>query len=267
MRRFPGQALRIGVSGSALALVQTSRWRGAPLRVLAEQPIAGGLEATAHGVRQLLGAAPPGWPLTIVLADDLLRLWQVTPPPGSARRSDLEAAAALRFHALYGEPAAGWKLAANWDAVRPFLAAAMPRPLLALLEQAAAEHQLDIVEIVPQFVAGLNRYRAALQDGAWCGQVHQQVLTTGVLAAGGVAAVRAAPVPEDAGPAWLGEHIAREALRLNLPVPQRLQLWGQPPAAWSAPSGAGPIRCSQFGPLGDGAWSAAVQLACAGSRA
>jgi hypothetical protein len=49
--------------------------------------------------------------VTVVLADDLVRLWQVTPPPGAAAWPTSKAAAALRFQRLFGEAPAGWRSA------------------------------------------------------------------------------------------------------------------------------------------------------------
>jgi hypothetical protein len=217
---------------------------------------------SAAGVQDALAAlldgAHAGWPLTIVLADDLARLWQVVPPRQAGRLSDLEAAAAMRFQALYGEPAAAWTIRAGWDPVQPFLAAALPRALLGALEQGAAVRQMPLLEIVPQFVAVMNRCAGALKPGAWFGVVHDRVLTLG---AG--ATVRAVALPDDVGAAWLAEHLAREAMRLNLPVPERVQLWGDVPSAWSGAVG----RLGQAGQAGQAGWPSAAVLAASGSVA
>lgn len=260
MRRRFGQALRLGVAGGGLALVRTSRW-GAQASLLAEQSF-DGPAAMQDALGAVLDGAYAGWPLTIVLADELVRLWQVTPPRQSTRLADLEAAAALRFQLLYGEPAAAWTVSAGWDLDRPFLAAALPRALLGALEQGA--HQLKVIEIVPQFVAVLNRWGGALRPGSWFGQVHEQVLTLGAADGGAIAAVRAAAWPPGADGAWLAEHVAREALRLNLPAPERLQLCGSVPPAWL---GSSAIACSQLGAGGPAGWPAAALLAASGSAA
>ncbi|MES2317555.1 MAG: hypothetical protein V4631_08665 [Pseudomonadota bacterium] len=271
MRKRFGQALRIGVSAHGLALVKTSRWQGAATELVAEHAFGGaglpGFEAIAAGVRQLLAdAGCAGWSATIVLADDLARLWQVTPPQESSRLADLEAAAAVRFQALYGEAASNWQLAAGWDAAKPFMAAAMPRHLLALLQHAAAEQQVTLVEIVPQFVAGWNQWRGAMKPGAWYGQVQQGVLTLGAIDGGEVRAVRAASLPDGASLEWLGQHVAREALRLNLPAPERLQLSGAAPAVWNSSSG-GALACSLLAPGRGAGLPASAQLAATGARA
>lgn len=258
MRRRFGQALRLGVSHDALALVQTSRW-GREAVLLAEQPYAAALPEALAAV--LDGAGRNGWPLTIVLADDLVRLWQVTPPQDSARLADLEAAAAQRFQQLYGEPAAQWQFSAGWDAAHPFLAAALPRALLLALRHGAAAHKMKAVEIVPQFLALFNRWRDAVGPGAWFGVLHDGVLTLGACERGAIAAVRAVKVPDGAGAAWLAEHLDREALRLNLPPPERLQLCGDVPAAWIG------ARAFMLGAEAPRGWSAAARLAASGSAA
>lgn len=270
MRKRFGQALRIGVAHHGLALVKTSRWQGAPLEVLAEHRFDGagqpGFEAIGAALRQLLANAKcAGWPATIVLADDLARVWQVSPPQESSRLADLEAAAALRFQALYGEPASNWQLAAGWEAGKPFLAAAMPRHLLSLLQHAGAEQQLALIEIVPQFIAGWNQWCGALKPGAWYGLVQDNVLTLGAVEGGQVRAVRASALPDGASLEWLGQHVAREALRLNLAAPQRLQLSGAAPAAWNNSSGAA-LACSLLAPGHGAALSGAAQLAATGAR-
>lgn len=252
MRRLPGQALRLGIGADSLALVQTRRW-GGQASVLAEQPIVDG--KLAEAMRAVL-ADYAGWPLTIVLADDLLRLWPVTPPQDAARLADLEAAAALRFQTLFGDSAAGWVVRAAWDAAKPFLAAAMPRSLAGAIEQGAAAQ--SVVEIVPQFIAVYNRHHRALKADAWFAVLEANVLHIAVFAGQQLLALRAAAVPPAADAAWLRQHLQREALRLNTSVPDKLQLWGALPESWAA-------ACA---PLGNApALSPAARLACSGVRA
>ena len=267
MRRALGQALRIGVSAQAVSLLRTSRWRMGratpPVTVLAEHAFAPSadhlFDAIAQALRALLGELElAGWPVSFVLADDLVRLWQVTPPAGATRMADLEAAAALRFHALYGESPAGWQTGADWDAQKPFFAAAVPRALLAELALVAQEYKLSVVGIAPHFVTAWNRWCRAVQAGAWFGLVHEQVLTLAVIdaahqgAAHSVRAVRALPVPAGADHQWLAQTIQREALLQNVPAPALLQVCGTAPAAW--------LRGGSAAAGGEGA--AASQLAC-----
>ncbi len=268
MRRRFGQALRIGVAAHALALVKTSRWQGAPLEVLAEQRVdPEAPDALATGLVSLLAdSACANWPVTVVVADELTRLWQVTPPPGSARVADLEAAAALRFQTLYGDNAALWQMSAGWDAVQPFMAAATPRHLVSLLQQAGAAHKFTVVEIVPQFIAGWNRWRGTLKADAWYALVHEHVLTIGVVEQGALQAVRSAALPQGASLDWLAGHVAREALRLNLAPPARLNVSGRAPVAWSSGTSHYALACHVLAPAKDVKLSHAARLAATGSH-
>ncbi len=61
-------------------------------------------------------------------------------------------------------------------------------------------------------------------------------------------AVRAARLPEGAGQdrAWLARHLKREALRLELPMPARLDLCGAVPEPWLQPAPDG-LSCTRLG--------------------
>ncbi|HEV7813957.1 MAG TPA: hypothetical protein VGP06_02510 [Janthinobacterium sp.] len=243
MRRYPGQALRVGVAPGAVSLLLSSRWRGDKLALLAEQAVeAGGGDFNALGLalnQVFQGGAYAGWPVSFVLADELTRLWPVTPPQGVTGLADLEGAAALRFQLLYGEAPGAWKMLADWDSRAPFFAAAVPLRLLAALEQVAAANKLAIVETVPHFVNAWNRWRGALTSRSWFGLVHDNLLTLGALQGKHLCAVRVLPLPHGAGHHWLGQALAREALLLDLAPPARLQLCGQVPQAWGKPALAG----------------------------
>jgi hypothetical protein len=262
------KSLRLGLGLDAIALVDARRWSNAPVEVLAEASLgSSGLDQLAVSLRAMLGDADvAGRALTVIVSDELARLWQVSPPEGSARMADLEGAAALRFQALFGTAPVGWRISADWSVKRPFLAAGLPAALLALLEEIAFEYKLRLVEVAPQFVAAFNGVRAKLAADAWFGVLQAGVLTLGVQAvAGHLGAVRAVAVPAGADGDWLARHVTREALRLDLPAPERLQLCGDAPSNWQT---QGKLACALFDAGRSGAgWSAPVRLACSGSRA
>lgn len=265
MPRLPGQGLRLGVGHDSLALVRTSRLFGARRTLLAELRIDDGPEGLVRGLRTLFeGLDVAGWPLSVVLADELARIWQVAPPPQAASPADLEAAAAMRFTSLFGSATAGWTLAADWRADQPFLAAALPAPLLATLTDAARAARCPLVEVVPQFVAAMNGWRRLRRPGAWFGLVHGQVLTLAACEGRTLAALRTAVVPPGADRAWLENHIAREALRLGLAAPTLLQLCGTAPRSWAG-DGNG-FTCALFEDAAAGE-AGALRLACTGSAA
>jgi len=243
--------LCIGVSAHAVSLLRTSRWRMGratpPVTVLAEHAFAPSadhlFDAIAQALRALLGELElAGWPVSFVLADELTRMWQVTPPPAASRMADIEAAAGLRFQALYGETPAGWQISADWDTQKPFFAAAVPRALLAELALVAKEYELSVVGIAPHFVTAWNRWHRAIKPGAWFGLVHDQVLTLAVIdqpeQGGALRALRAVPVPQGADQHWLTQTLKREALLQNVEAPSLLQVCGSAPAAWMRTAGA-----------------------------
>ena len=281
MRRAIGQSLRIGVAGHAVSLARVSRWRGEPFTVLAEHAIAPSAEhpfdAIANALRALLGEQDVGgWPVGIVLADELTRMWRVTPPPGATRLDDMEAAAGLRFQALYGEAPSAWRIAADWNATEPFFAAAMPRALLAVLELVAREFKLSVVGVEPHFVSAWNRWRRGMKQGAWFGLLHDNLLTLAAIDAAGkgagaqaMRAIRALPVPPGADAAWLAGTLQREALLLDMPPPALLQLCGGASAGaagaagahvWTRPAGPSQIPCEA---LDHGRHAAGVGLSTA----
>lgn len=269
MRRLPGQALRLGVDHDSLALVRTGAWFGKGHEVVAELRIDGvhDAQALASGLRTLLADAQvAGWPVRVVLADELARMWQVAPPPHASSPADLEAAAVMRYAGLFGASPSGWTIAADWHATQPFLAAALQTALLDTLAQCAREARCTLVEVVPQFVAALNGWRTLRRPGAWFGLVHGQVLSLAAYDGAQLAALRTAVVPPGAGREWLESHVAREALRLGIGNPQQLQVCGSAPRVWASDGEGLKFACTLLGG-GAAAASAAVRLACTGSVA
>ena len=270
MRRRFGQSLRIGLAAHGVALVRTGRMFGSEPLALDERH---GELSAPDGIVNALRAvfaddlAPAGWPVTVVLADDLVRLWQVPPPPGASRPGDLEAAAALRFQHLFGGGLADWRLSADWDAARPFLAAAAPASLLAQLETAARSHRFHLVEAVPQFVAAMNAWRRERRPGARFGLVQGGVLSLAAYEGRNLAAVRTAVIPEGADRDWLEAHVAREALRVGVGRPERLQLCGSAPSGWASSAGRLKFACTLFESDEEQGWSELARLARTGSAA
>lgn len=265
---------RIGVAADSLALLEVTRGLRPRSRLLAEARLdaADGGVAVGNGLRRLLAEVPAaGRAATVVLADELARIWHVAPPRGASRMADLEAAAALRYQALFGAPAAGWKISADWDADRPFLAAAVPAPLLASLQGVALEQRLHLVDIAPRFIASLNGWRKLRRPGAWFAQVDGAVMTLAVFDGGAPAAVRSALVPADAGRAWFEAHIAREALLVGAGEPALVQVCGagdgHAARGWAREAGASGPACMLLGAGDDARLSGAAQLAASGSAA
>ena len=236
------QSLRIEVMPQSLRLLRVRRWGRAAPQLLAEQPLAVTPDALAAALPGALdgllsGQDARGMAASFVLADDLVRMWQVVPPLQAARLADLEGAAALRFHTLFGESPAAWQLSADWNAGAPFMAAAVPRALLAAIEAAAARHALAVIAVVPHFIAAWNRHARALKRDAWFGVAQGSVLALAACEGGQLRAVRHIAMPHGADHYWLTQTAQREALLLGLQAPGLIQLSGEVPLALAKPAG------------------------------
>ncbi|MDN2698076.1 hypothetical protein O0882_17320 [Janthinobacterium sp. SUN073] len=268
MRRAFGMGLRLGVAAGSVSLWRSSRWRAPAWTLLGEAAYVPDAGLGPHGDFAALGQAleqvlPAGhyarWPLSVVLDDGLARLWQVDMPQGAARLADIEAAAALRFQSLYGDAPGLWHSSRAWDARVPFFCA-VPRALLEQLTRVALARKLALIFITPQFARHWNRWHGALKPGAWFGQLQENTLTLGVRHEGRLRAVRALPVPPDAGHGWLEQTLMREALLQGVPAPVLLQLCGAPPAGWLVRAEA--FHCQILSTRdGDGALSPSARLA------
>ncbi|MEO8387802.1 MAG: hypothetical protein ABI546_05315 [Polaromonas sp.] len=266
--------LHIGVSPAGITLLRTRKGFTSEAVVLADAALPQGSTASpdtvAEQLRTLLAQTNcRGLVTTIVLADPLVRVFMVTPPRNPTRLQDCQAAAAMRFQTLYDTPLADWHLSADWNANQPFVACAVPRSLLDSLKQASGEHRLALIEISPHFVVAWNRWRARLAPGDWFGVMHDGTLTLGVTKHRRLAAVRAAAVPTPAlmDTRWLSGHLMREALRLDVPPPPRLQLCGSAPNQWVM-STEESLKCVWLSPqahdLGRPSVPSGVALASAG---
>jgi hypothetical protein len=242
MRNRFGKALRIGLSKTGVTVVRTSGLLQTRSEILAELVIADKDDNTSAAVVTRLGALLGDMdcarmPADIVLSDTWVRSWMVAPPQNAASLADCRAAANARFQVLFGESMADWELQADWDARRPFLACAVPRKLLAALLQAASDNRLVLRTVAPQFVVAWNRWRASLQEGNWFGVLGREMLTCAVLGRHGPVTLREVALPDEAArdQRLFPEILAREALRLNVPMPTEIRLCGQVPADWVMP--------------------------------
>jgi hypothetical protein len=240
MRRRLGGALRIGLSKTGAAVARTNGWLRPHGAIVAEFDLADENDAPPERVLARLAALLDEahcacLPARIILADDWVRRFMVTPPANAASLADCRAAAEVRFATLYGEPMPDWHLAADWDARQPFLACAVPRALLAALQQVAQAHKLVLLEIAPQFVVAWNRFRRDITPGAWFGLLHGQVLMLAVPNENGLNAIREVALPAGVlkSQALMPEMLLREALRMNLAMPSEIRLCGQWPAHWA----------------------------------
>jgi hypothetical protein len=241
------QHLRIGVASGGVAIARMRFRRPQHFHILAERRTMAteGFSGIMDALSELLDATPQHKAtVSVVLADDLVRMWQVTPPPACSRMSDLQAAAALRYRSSFGADLDGWKIAADYNAIRPFLAVAVPEALVDGIEQLVRERHGQVVQVQPQFVAALNQWSHLCHPGVWFGLVHAHVLTLALFDGAALAAVRSTVVPPGAGCDWLDGCVTREALRVGLHCPERIQLCGSAPAVWGSSVGSVKFACN-----------------------
>ncbi len=246
-RIFPtSEALRIGLSKNGVSVLRSTGILRRKTTILAEQTFSSDVLADiATDLRTVLSkVARNKEATTFILSDDWVRLFMVTPPQNATRLQDCRAAADLRFQALYGEPPEDWVLLGDWDVRYPYLACAVPKQLLTILDQIATASGLTLVKIAPQFIAGWNRWHRKLAQNAWFAVVHGKTMTFGMVEQRRLTAVRTATLPSDVDKAWLTECIAQDVLRFGQTVPEQLQIVGSFPAAWSVSAGA--LVCSQL---------------------
>ena len=265
-----GPTVHIGCSATGIAVLRRDRF-GRSVGVPTERRLLHPLSLTelARELPLALVAAHCNRSVaSVVLADEWLRLFVVTPPSNCGHRRDCDAAIAMRFQALYGGDCSEWTLRADWQIDRPFLVAAMPSVLQQILQNAAALCKLRFSAVLPHSVAVWNRWHGALQRGDWFGIAHADMLTLISLEGGAPRALRRQQLDQSMmkNPTWLSEHVGREALRLNLTVPARVQLCGEVPHPWTS---AAPdrIACAALVERAQPARSPDAALACAGAPA
>lgn len=266
-----GRSISIGLSSSEIAVLRTEGFWRARSTLLAETVLTGDVtnisELLVLECQAILKKITcKGLPLNIVLADEWTRLFIVTPPPNCVRLEDCQAAAAMRFQALYGVAPEEWQLEADWNACRPFLACAVPHNLLAIVQKIAGDHALILRTVAPQFIYLWNQWCKALQKGNWFGVVQGQTLSLAVMNEFGVCALRVVQIPDDGHDfPWLQQHVMREALRLNLPAPPQLQVCGNRKNYWHSPPAENSFRCVHLDHVSD--MTNAQALACSGMPA
>lgn len=171
-----------------------------------------------------------GLPVHVLLADDLLRYFMVTPPSNAASMTDLRSAAEVRFEGLYGDSVASWHVMADWRSSDPFLACAAPRRLLDALRLAAASQKNALVSVTSSFVAAWNRRRREVSGDAWLATLSGATSTLGIIAGDSrprLAAVRTLVFTDDRHSAErLCEQVAYAALLEGVPSPASLHVHG-----------------------------------------
>lgn len=244
-----GTTLRIGLSKNGIALIRISGWPQRQSQILFDEALPNQDSLTPAKIAVQLShlikeANCVGLQTEVMVSDEWMRIFIVTPPKNCSRIEDCRAAVNMRFQSLYGEGVGEWFIEADLNPKLPFLACAMPKSLHSALLQVASEYRLTLISILPHFIATWNHWHRKLDSTSWFGIVHDTTLTLGIVDQKRLCGVRMVPLPSDpwSDPQWLPEHVLREALRLNVPAASSLQLCGAMPGEWTTKS-FGSLHC------------------------
>jgi hypothetical protein len=233
-------SLRIGISKNGITLLRVSGWRQQQVEQLADialshDELKSPKQISLQLEKLIKKTNCEGLPTAVIVDDDWARFFMVTPPLDCSRIEDCRAASNMRFQSLYGEAASDWLIVADWDPQHPFLACALLQSLQSELLLVAANCRLTITSIIPHFIATWNYWHLKLPSTSWFGIVNEDLLTLGIVDQHRLCNVRTATLIDYIwdDPEWLPDYINREALRLNVPAINSLQLCGDIPGQWT----------------------------------
>lgn len=223
--------------------------------VLARAPLppGAGESALLQQVGSLVAAARPRRRRARVIVNDgLARYWTAEPPAGAARMQDLEAAARMRFEAVFDEPADDWEVRALASARHRFVCCALRRPLVEGLTHALRAEGVGLVALMPELPALWQHWSRALHGDAWL-LVADPAMCRLVIGRGGApAGVRQLPAGASDGLEAMGAAVAMEAERLGLALPGTLAWCGHVRDA-GASARLGPTEWRHLGPVASAA--------------
>lgn len=160
----------------------------------------GATDALCRALRELkpdsASAVTQRLPLLVTLDDGLVRSFLVTPAQGTRSLRELKECAALRYAALYGEPAEDWAIAADWQASSPFIACALPGELRQTIVAVAAANDWRLHSVAPALVRVWNQVAAAIPGNGWLGVGFAHTLTLVHTCSDQIAGVRTVHFPE-----------------------------------------------------------------------
>jgi len=172
MLKLRPKRLRVGISPSSVVVTATQGlWRRTNQIVAVRSVQAEKMGVFQHLCDMLSGMVTDhglqGSTVSLVISDALVRQWLVEPPSNVGSLDDLRAAAASRFQSLFGELPVQWEIRADWQSVRPFVAAALPQVYVQALNTTLKACSLQADSICSQTVVALNRWGSSLSANSW----------------------------------------------------------------------------------------------------
>lgn len=153
-------ALSIGLSTGEIA------WRiGDGSAQVAGRP-ARGSELAPHEAHlgDSAGRQPPA-AVHVVVGSSVARHWLQVAPPGIRSLAELKALVQSRAEQLFGSDA-GWVVAADWQATRPFLCAAVPADVDSLASSLARNYG-GRARVASSLTKALDRHSSELPAAGW----------------------------------------------------------------------------------------------------
>lgn len=171
--------------------------------------------------------------LRVVIADELLRYFMVTPPANALSWSDCESAALMRFESLYDTPSVNWTLRFCPHAYKPFLACALPAAFIQAIQTASQARGHHLMGLQPFFTWCWNQWVKSSQSKGckgWIGAGMGETLTIGIVQNNLLTSVFSMPFDFEKPNDWQQTYgqLALEATRFGVQKPQRLDLFIPP---------------------------------------
>ncbi|KAF7598753.1 MAG: hypothetical protein CGU28_14550 [Candidatus Dactylopiibacterium carminicum] len=173
MSRSRRKLYSLGLGALDMTLLDVERKRLQPTLPLAEYLPGAGAPASADwgpAISAVLAQAhktQDSGDLMLTVSDAWARYWMLSVPEGIGSLEELRALARARFEALFGTPADGWTLMAEWRTRGQVLVCALPERLLAACETLGEEGVWRVVSVQPHAIRLMNSHRARIPDDAW----------------------------------------------------------------------------------------------------
>lgn len=114
--------------------------------------------------------------LNVIVANDVARHWFMDAPPAVRSLRELKSFTYATFEQIYGVPSEDWVITADWHLHRPYLCAAIPRPVSRALEHGGNRHGIRLrINTFPGLLLG--HAHALLANGSWTCVFTPQSLT------------------------------------------------------------------------------------------
>ncbi|GAB2894551.1 hypothetical protein GCM10027046_24520 [Uliginosibacterium flavum] len=234
MSRLRHKRFSIGVGGDDMAVVDAASMRLLTALPLAEYLPGAASPATADWTPSLeallaQGGVPDSAELVLTVSDAWTRYFMLVIPAGVGSLAELRMLAAGRFETLFGTPADGWELSADWKSTGRVLVCAMPARLVEVAHVIAEASHWRLRSIQPHALRLLNTFQTQIPDECWLCCFAARAVVAMLITGGEVQHVRRFPFAKAPTAEALNEMLEAEVLRAGLDMPAQLCALGMLP--------------------------------------